>query len=393
MAASQARLLSITARQHDVEYKAQAIQNAKIQLATQQDRVYQEYQEALDAQTLTLTSINTKSGEKSTVAATFNNLFSHNRLTPAVAAEYALFDRNGRLVVEDDIYQRYYDFIDTTHNGLEKTPQAFALYMLFGNNVDWDNAGALYAAENNAYINRNLNFNEAQQERLQELRESICEMLGSDVNDPAGIYDTNAVVNDTDFNWEEYNKQLNEYLAILYSGKGGDHIYKELKALSEGGNIQDPEYSSMTMDPDFTYYMHMFQAIQSAGGCVSIETFDGFNGNAANDSEWLTNMISSGLMSISTIDVDKKGNISFNGTSPSSDESINYTTTSTIDSTAVKKAEAKYEHELKQINRKDKKFDLDLSKLDTERNALKTEYDSVKKVIEDNIDRSFGIFS
>ena len=100
MAASQARLLSITARQHDVEYKAQAIQNAKIQLATQQDRVYQEYQEALDAQTLTLTSINTKSGEKSTVAATFNNLFSHNRLTPAVAAEYALFDRNGRLVVD-----------------------------------------------------------------------------------------------------------------------------------------------------------------------------------------------------------------------------------------------------------------------------------------------------
>ena len=42
MAASQARLLTITARMHDVEYKAQSIQNAKIQLSTQSDQVYQE---------------------------------------------------------------------------------------------------------------------------------------------------------------------------------------------------------------------------------------------------------------------------------------------------------------------------------------------------------------
>ena len=56
-------------------------------------------------------------------------------------------------------------------------------------------------------------------------------------------------------------------------------------------------------------------------------------------------------------------------------------------------AEAEYEHKMKQIDKKDQKFDLDLSKLETERTALTTEYDSVKKVIEDNIDRTFGIFS
>ena len=58
MAASQARLLTITARMHDVEYKAQSIQNAKIQLSTQSDQVYQEYLEALDATTLTVDDIN-----------------------------------------------------------------------------------------------------------------------------------------------------------------------------------------------------------------------------------------------------------------------------------------------------------------------------------------------
>ena len=49
MAASQARLLTITARMHDVEYAAQSIQNAKVALATQSDEAYKAYMEALDA--------------------------------------------------------------------------------------------------------------------------------------------------------------------------------------------------------------------------------------------------------------------------------------------------------------------------------------------------------
>jgi hypothetical protein len=336
-------------------------------------------------------------------------------LTPAVAAEYALFDRNGRLVVEDDIYQQYYSFIDNHPGFYQATPQAFAMYMLFGANAEWigtnsngDEFCQLHEAERYAYFNSNSansTYTTEQQERMQELRKEILLMLfpeqNPDDNNPefygdfVAIYEVDRTTN-PNFNEEEYNKLLNEFLTILYTPKNGENdVYSFFKANTDSSldyEHMTPEDRAMDV-PLFNYYMHMFQAIQSAGGCVSIETFDGFNGNAANDSEWLTSMISSGLMSISTIDVDKKGNISFNGTSPSSDESINYTTTSTIDSTAVKKAEAKYEHELKQINRKDKKFDLDLSKLDTERNALKTEYDSVKKVIEDNIDRSFGIFS
>ena len=47
MAASQARLLTITARMHDIEYQAQSIQNAKLALATESDQVYQEYVEAV----------------------------------------------------------------------------------------------------------------------------------------------------------------------------------------------------------------------------------------------------------------------------------------------------------------------------------------------------------
>ena len=142
------------------------------------------------------------------------------------------------------------------------------------------------------------------------------------------------------------------------------------------------------------YYASIFKQIQSCGGCVPISDYNGFNGDAANNSDWLQAMIQCGKFSIDIVKTNSKnGEVLLTSTSPSSDTSLSYVETSVIDKTAVAKAEAKYEHDLKQINQKDKQLDLSLSKLETERTALTTEYDSVKKVIEDNIERTFGIFS
>ena len=104
-------------------------------------------------------------------------------------------------------------------------------------------------------------------------------------------------------------------------------------------------------------------------------------------------MIQCGQISISIIGEDDKGDMQFGATSPSSDISLSYNTTSSIDSTAVKKAEAEYEHKLSEIQRKDKKFDLELSKLETERDALDKQREGLKKVIKDNVEITFGIFS
>jgi hypothetical protein len=56
-------------------------------------------------------------------------------------------------------------------------------------------------------------------------------------------------------------------------------------------------------------------------------------------------------------------------------------------------AEVKYQNQMRDIERKDKKFDFELKKLDTEHNALQTEYDAVKSVIQKNIEKTFSIFS
>ena len=59
----------------------------------------------------------------------------------------------------------------------------------------------------------------------------------------------------------------------------------------------------------------------------------------------------------------------------------------------LKKAEAKYEADMRKINAKDKKFDTDIASLESERNAISTEMDTLKSVAKDNIDRTFKLFS
>lgn len=63
------------------------------------------------------------------------------------------------------------------------------------------------------------------------------------------------------------------------------------------------------------------------------------------------------------------------------------------DEVDLKKAEAKYESDMRKINNKDAKFDTDLAALESERNAIKTEMETLKSVAKDNVDRTYKLFS
>jgi len=63
------------------------------------------------------------------------------------------------------------------------------------------------------------------------------------------------------------------------------------------------------------------------------------------------------------------------------------------DQVAIARAEAEYTKKLNEIESKDKQYDIDIKKLDTEHNALQTEYESIQNVIQKNVDRSFKAFS
>lgn len=65
----------------------------------------------------------------------------------------------------------------------------------------------------------------------------------------------------------------------------------------------------------------------------------------------------------------------------------------TYDTSDDAAAEAKYESESLILSNQDKMLDLELQEIETQHKAIETEYDSVKKVIENNIKVSFKIFS
>jgi len=63
------------------------------------------------------------------------------------------------------------------------------------------------------------------------------------------------------------------------------------------------------------------------------------------------------------------------------------------DTKRLKKAEAKYEADMARINAKDRRYDTELSVCENERNAIKSEMETLKSVARDNVERTFKLFS
>ncbi len=63
------------------------------------------------------------------------------------------------------------------------------------------------------------------------------------------------------------------------------------------------------------------------------------------------------------------------------------------DERQIAMAEVTYQQRMRDLERKDKMLDMELKKIDTEHNALQTEYDSIKGIISKNIEKTFSMFS
>lgn len=58
----------------------------------------------------------------------------------------------------------------------------------------------------------------------------------------------------------------------------------------------------------------------------------------------------------------------------------------------IERIKTKYDGDMAAIQSQDKKFEMDLKQIDTEHNAMQTEYDTMKKIIDKNIETSFKTF-
>ena len=329
LAASQARLLSLTARMHDIEYKAQKLEAQKLQMANKSTQVYNEYEAALNEQKIQYKIIGAD-GSASYKDATVKDLVTatgeaksdyimHNIATNQMyctAAQIEAFNKaNGATVGGDGKYT------DATYKQNDK-----------GEYVKAD--GDPVADQNNPAADGVVIT--AATETATTKAELFAKLMGDELGASSS--------------YQTLFKEMEECVA-KHNGKPKD----------------------------------AFIAVDATAGDYA-PTAD--IAKQFESSTYLTNMINEGFIVLHKMTGDN-----ITGAADEVNVATDAALQQVSDETKLKKAEAKYEADMAKINAKDKKFDTDIAALEQERNAIKTEIDTLKTVAKDNVERTFKLFS
>ena len=205
------------------------------------------------------------------------------------------------------------------------------------------------------------------------------------------------MANESDQVYSEYEEALNATkIQFKTVQQDGSILYED----ATGGKLAEQGYSFEVAFGDNKG--KVYNTLQAAVDALKLD------GTFQDSTEALTNFINSGLIVLVKVqDADGKQVKGYvNGTNvkalqnaeaTSGTYEVNVATDTGLqevsDETDLKKAEAKYEADMRKINNKDKKFDTDLAALETERNAIKTEIETLKTIAKDNVDRTYKLFS
>ena len=205
----------------------------------------------------------------------------------------------------------------------------------------------------------------------------------------------------------ESSRVYEDYLEALEKTKiqrkilttDGSVTYKDITSYndftSSGFALQ---YNGTTYTGDAIAYQggtKKLNATQTAGSFGKLLLDLGITELSGNFEDVITNIINSGQVTIVSAKDDgtfaQPTDTDYNRyeTSVSTNTNLQEIT----DSSELKKAEAKYEADMKKIDMKDRKYDSDLAALDTERNAIKQEMETLKTVAKENVERTFKLFS
>lgn len=176
-----------------------------------------------------------------------------------------------------------------------------------------------------------------------------------------------------------------------------DSIGDSLTGLAEMlENLPEPEIPD-EKDAKYQWYVNIWYKMGSEDENTKGSNFKEIDANLMSNSDWLKFALEHGVLSLEQVKFNEKGSEQYDKMGTYDWVSTIYTSASDItqieDETAIAIAEVKYKNALTEIENKDKKYEQDLKKLDTEHTALQTEYESLKGVVDKNIERSFKAFS
>lgn len=154
-------------------------------------------------------------------------------------------------------------------------------------------------------------------------------------------------------------------------------------------------------DARYQWYVNLYYRMGGGAtnddGTKNANNYKELDENLINNAEWLQFALENGILTMEQASYSEKGSEKYPEIGTYDWTSIIYTNASDIKSqeneTAIAVAEVKYKNAMTEIENQDKKYDQDLKKLDSEHSALQTEYDSIKSVIDKNVERSFKAFS
>lgn len=370
MSASQARLLSLTARMHDLEFQAQAFQYTKLDLVNSKSDIYDEYMDVLDSTKYQMAVITPTGKEFQDI--TYTNMIMAN--TSSIHSMYTITNsKTGQILLPEQIVSK-----------LGPDPHATDPLKTAISPVKEDGT------------------EKTVEEKLDEYLVSVAKTrLYPDGKDKSGNELTtdesyiNAMRSDGSYSYwkSQYYQEFpdkNDFLLTVAK----NYLYSSRIDIDD-----DSAYiSEMKKDGNYDYWTAIyFQIIgyeDENGTPIAGRGFCPISQQNAVDRDWLADALNSGEVQLfkmtkeSTLFNKNKINI-FAETSMAVDTDL----TEVANQELIDQASVKYEKAVKDIDAKETKLDLQLAQIDAQHNALKTEYDSVKQIVSKNIDRSFKTFN
>ena len=446
MAASQARLLSITARLTNNENSGQSISYSKQRLSDQTQQITAEYNEALETTKLTvLTGFNGADANYTDIS---YNLMTNKQMA-ANTKQYVVTDTKGRILVTEDIANAYkksngnynqflaklgYSQSDMTvqnvaslsatdkQDAAQKIHEAWDKYFAsVGIECSDDEHKGIYDDGTYTFKWNNVLDTNDKGEYLDKDGKVITadEAKTKGYSSVGSGYASWAVLGDD-------GKPTGEYNPINYEGTTDEsrELYDYAMAITEAfmrtdesltadqkNNNQsfDPSSYQLALDAgnkaDLNYYKNIFSKMQSSGyftytntpatakddpehykyASVGTGTAGNVQKSPLKDNTVFEAALRDGSLRLEYYSTTSK---SFKTTTISEDNCIQEVS----DERAIARAESKYNQDMADLENQDKKLDLELKKLDTEHSALQTEYDSVKNVVDKNVESSFKTF-
>lgn len=405
MSASQARLLFISSRMNDVEFKSQQIANQKIRLSSESEQLANDYAKALDKQTIKMNVLDPNAiGGRSEVDLNYKNL---------IANGYNIRRVDGSSIVSQG--QKY--------NSIDEVPEneLLAAGYTVTTGTEGEESGVTVSPgssiRDSGITIEDLSIPTTEDSSESKAGGSLKPGLSfGGIDDPTIKPDIKDKLKDRIVDDARPGIQFPRTVLT----RKGPQTMKPFSGKSTSGASSKLEDSNEVLLPQrgrsrrSQRYRHLGlkrvptpltpaqeKVIKDANGNVvdektALEKINSNSNYVLADADLVKafqenpDYLIQGLLSgVFVLEAPNKETGKMEQVSLSTDTNFNIK----HDKSGDAKAEAEYNAASLKLKNKEKILDNELNKLNTEHEALKTEYDSAKTIIKDNISRSFNLFS